>query len=94
LRYRDDVPAWRAEGGVVLTGGDIADRWEAAIEPATPGDKVSPCGAQLRLARPRRRRLRRWVDHRTALPAVRRCCPRRPGASGRPDHGSGALSPL
>ena len=32
MRYRDDVRAWRADGGVVLIGRGIASRWEAAIE--------------------------------------------------------------
>jgi GNAT superfamily N-acetyltransferase len=32
LRYRDDVRAWRADGGVVLIGRGVAARWEASIE--------------------------------------------------------------
>jgi GNAT superfamily N-acetyltransferase len=32
LRYRDDVRAWRAEGGVVLLGRGVAGRWEVAVE--------------------------------------------------------------
>jgi GNAT superfamily N-acetyltransferase len=32
LRYRDDVRAWRADGGVVLIGRGVAGRWEVAIE--------------------------------------------------------------
>ena len=32
LRYRDDVRAWRAEGGIVLLGRGVAGRWETAIE--------------------------------------------------------------
>jgi GNAT superfamily N-acetyltransferase len=32
LRYRDDVRAFRADGGVVLIGRGVAGRWEAAIE--------------------------------------------------------------
>jgi len=32
LRYRDDVRAWRAEGGTIVTGRGIASRWEASIE--------------------------------------------------------------
>ena len=30
--YRDDVRAWRAEGGVVTIGRGIASRWEASVE--------------------------------------------------------------
>jgi hypothetical protein len=32
LRYRDEVCAWRATGGVVLLGRGPAGRWEVAIE--------------------------------------------------------------
>jgi GNAT superfamily N-acetyltransferase len=32
LRYRDDVRAWRADGGVVLLGRGVAGRLETAIE--------------------------------------------------------------
>jgi hypothetical protein len=32
LRYRDDVRAWQAAGGVVLIGRGLAGRWEAAVE--------------------------------------------------------------
>jgi GNAT superfamily N-acetyltransferase len=32
LTYRDDVQAWRADGGIVLLGRGIAGRWETAIE--------------------------------------------------------------
>ncbi len=32
LRYRDDVRAWRADGGVVLLGRGVAGRWETAVE--------------------------------------------------------------
>jgi hypothetical protein len=32
LRYRDDVRAWRANGGVLLLGRGVAGRWEVAIE--------------------------------------------------------------
>jgi len=32
LRYRDDVRAWRAEGGLVAVGRGVASRWEASIE--------------------------------------------------------------
>ena len=39
LRYRDDVRAWRTDGGVVLLGRGVAGRWETAIEvdPASRG---------------------------------------------------------
>jgi GNAT superfamily N-acetyltransferase len=30
--YRDDVHAWRADGGVVMVGRGIASRWEASVE--------------------------------------------------------------
>jgi len=32
LRYRDDVHAWRADGGVVVIGRGVASRWDASIE--------------------------------------------------------------
>jgi hypothetical protein len=32
LRYRDEVTAWQADGGVLLLGRGIAGRWEVAIE--------------------------------------------------------------
>jgi hypothetical protein len=32
LRYRDDVRAWQAAGGVVLIGQGLAGRWEVAVE--------------------------------------------------------------
>jgi len=32
LRYRDDVRAWQAPGGVVMIGRGVADRYEVAIE--------------------------------------------------------------
>jgi GNAT superfamily N-acetyltransferase len=32
LRYRDDVRAWQADGGVVLLGRGIAGRFEVAVE--------------------------------------------------------------
>jgi GNAT superfamily N-acetyltransferase len=32
LRFRDDVRAWQAEGGVVLLGRGVAGRWEVAVE--------------------------------------------------------------
>jgi len=32
VRYRDDVLAWQAGGGVLLLGRGVAGRWEVAIE--------------------------------------------------------------
>jgi GNAT superfamily N-acetyltransferase len=32
LRYREDVRAWQADGGVVLIGRGVAGRWEVATE--------------------------------------------------------------
>ncbi|HXW44273.1 MAG TPA: GNAT family N-acetyltransferase [Streptosporangiaceae bacterium] len=32
LRYRDDVRAWQADGGVVLIGRGLGGRWEVAVE--------------------------------------------------------------
>jgi hypothetical protein len=32
LQHRDDVRAWRADGGVVLLGRGVASRWETAVE--------------------------------------------------------------
>ena len=32
LKYRDDVRAWQADGGVVVLGRGVAGRWETAIE--------------------------------------------------------------
>jgi len=32
LRYREDVRAWRADGGLVLVGRGVAGRWEVAVE--------------------------------------------------------------
>ena len=32
LRYRDDVRAWQADGGIALLGRGVAGRWEVAIE--------------------------------------------------------------
>lgn len=49
LRYRDDVRAWRADGGVVLVGRGVAGRWEAAIEVA-PGRRGSGLGRKLAAA--------------------------------------------
>jgi GNAT superfamily N-acetyltransferase len=32
LSYRDDIQAWRTDGGVVLLGRGVAGRWETAVE--------------------------------------------------------------
>jgi GNAT superfamily N-acetyltransferase len=31
-RFRDDVRVWETEGGVLILGRAVADRWEVAIE--------------------------------------------------------------
>ena len=49
LRYRDDVRAWRADGGVVVIGRGVAGRWEAAIE-ADPARRGSGLGRALAAA--------------------------------------------
>jgi GNAT superfamily N-acetyltransferase len=49
LRYRDDVRAWRADGGVVLLGQGIAGRWEASIE-VDPGRRGHGVGRALAAA--------------------------------------------
>jgi len=49
LRYRDDVRAWRADGGVVLLGRGVAGRWEAAIE-VDPGRRCGGLGRALAAA--------------------------------------------
>ena len=49
LRYRDDVRAWRADGGVVLLGRGVASRWEAAIE-VDPGRRCRGLGRALAAA--------------------------------------------
>jgi hypothetical protein len=46
LRYRDDVRAWRADGGVVLVGRGVAGRWEAAVE-IEPGRRCGGLGRAL-----------------------------------------------
>jgi L-amino acid N-acyltransferase YncA len=32
LRYRDNVMAWAADGGIIVLGRGVAGRWEVAIE--------------------------------------------------------------
>jgi GNAT superfamily N-acetyltransferase len=49
LRYRDDVRAWRADGGVVLLGRGIAERWEASVE-VDPGSRGHGLGRALAAA--------------------------------------------
>ena len=49
VRYRDDVRAWRADGGVVLLGRGIAGRWEASIE-VDPGQRGHGLGRALAAA--------------------------------------------
>jgi GNAT superfamily N-acetyltransferase len=49
LRYRDDVRAWRADGGVVLLGRGVAGRWETAVE-VDPGRRGTGLGRALAVA--------------------------------------------
>ena len=49
LRYRDDVRAWRADGGVVLLGRGVAGRLETAIE-VDPDCRGKGLGRRLALA--------------------------------------------
>jgi GNAT superfamily N-acetyltransferase len=49
VRYRDDVRAWRADGGVVLLGRGIAGRWEASVE-VDPGRRGHGLGRALAAA--------------------------------------------
>jgi len=49
LRYRTDVRAWQADGGVVLVGRGVAGRWEAAIE-VDPGRRSRGLGRALATA--------------------------------------------
>ncbi len=45
LRYRDDVRAWQAPGGVLMLGRGVAGRFEVAIEvePAFRGRGLGNC---------------------------------------------------
>jgi GNAT superfamily N-acetyltransferase len=45
-RYRDDVRAWEAAGGLVLLGRGVAGRWEVAVE-VDPGQAGRGLGRQL-----------------------------------------------
>jgi GNAT superfamily N-acetyltransferase len=49
LRYRDQVRAWRADGGVVLVGQGVAGRWETAVE-VDPGHRGRGLGRALAAA--------------------------------------------
>lgn len=49
LRYRDDVRAWQADGGVLLIGRGVAGRWETAVE-VDPGSRGRGLGRQLAAA--------------------------------------------
>jgi GNAT superfamily N-acetyltransferase len=49
MRYRDDVRAWRTEGGVVLVGRGVASRSEVAIE-VDPGYRGHGLGRALAAA--------------------------------------------
>lgn len=49
LHYRDEVRAWRADGGVVLIGRGVAGRWETAVEVA-PGRRGDGLGRALAAA--------------------------------------------
>ncbi len=46
MRYRDDVRAWRTNGGLVLIGRGVASRWEVAIE-VDPGYRGNGLGRAL-----------------------------------------------
>jgi len=49
LRYRDEIRAWQAEGGVMLLGRGVAGRWEVAIE-VDPDYRCRGLGTQLATA--------------------------------------------
>jgi hypothetical protein len=49
VRYRDEVRAWRADGGVVLLGRGVAGRREAAAE-LDPGRRCRGLGRTLAAA--------------------------------------------
>jgi GNAT superfamily N-acetyltransferase len=46
LQFRDDVRAWKADGGVVLLGRGVAGRWEVAVE-VDPGSRGRGIGRAL-----------------------------------------------
>jgi GNAT superfamily N-acetyltransferase len=49
LRYRDDVRAWRGDGGLVVLGRGVASRWEASVE-VDPGYRGRGLGRALATA--------------------------------------------
>lgn len=49
LRYRDDVRAWRADGGLLVIGRGVAARWEVAVE-VDPGRRRAGLGRALATA--------------------------------------------
>ena len=49
LRYRDDVRAWRGDGGLVVLGRGIAARWEVSVE-VDPGHRGHGLGRALATA--------------------------------------------
>ena len=49
LRFRDDVRAWEAPGGVVLLGRGIGGRWEVALE-VDPDSRGTGLGRSLAMA--------------------------------------------
>jgi GNAT superfamily N-acetyltransferase len=48
-RYRDDVRAWQADGGIVLLGRGVGGRWEVAVE-VDPDRQSRGLGRRLALA--------------------------------------------
>jgi GNAT superfamily N-acetyltransferase len=49
LRYRENVRAWQADGGIVLLGRGVAGRWEVGIE-VDPGRRGKGLGRELAVA--------------------------------------------
>jgi GNAT superfamily N-acetyltransferase len=48
-RYRDDVRAWQADGGIVMLGRGVGGRWEVAVE-VDPDRQSRGLGRRLALA--------------------------------------------
>jgi hypothetical protein len=48
-RYRDDVRAWQADGGIVMLGRGVGGRWEVAVE-VDPDRQGQGLGRRLALA--------------------------------------------
>jgi hypothetical protein len=48
-RYRDDVRAWHADGGIVLIGRGVAGRWEVSVE-VDPARRNAGLGRALAVA--------------------------------------------